>query len=140
MKVRRLGPGDEEVAEAAYRRFGPRAGIDAPSFLRRDEVRFFVAEDDGNVVGWLYGYELTHPDGARSVLMYALGVAEEARGKGVAGGLVDACVAQARDSGCVEAWVMTPESNPGATATYRKAGGQPDPDPQIAFKWDFPRV
>jgi ribosomal protein S18 acetylase RimI-like enzyme len=140
VNVRRLGPGDEGAAEAAYGRFGPRERIDAPSFLRRDEVRFFVAEDESNVVGWLYGYELTHPDGARSLLMYALGVAEEARGKGVAGSLVDACVSEARDSGCVEAWVMTPQSNPAGMATYGRAGGQADPDPQVVFKWDFPRA
>lgn len=138
MDVRRLGPGDESVAEEAYRRFGPQDHIDA-HFLHRPEVRLYVAEEEGAVLGWLYGYELTHPDGARSMLIYALGVAEEARGKGVAVGLADACVSTARADGYVEAWVLTPESNPAGAATYRKAGGEADPDRQVVFKWEFPR-
>jgi ribosomal protein S18 acetylase RimI-like enzyme len=112
--------------------------MDAQSFLRRPEVRLYVAEDEGEVQGWLYGYELTHPGGATALLLYALDVAVTARGKGIALQLVNECVSDARAGGCVEAWVLTPQSNPAGMATYRSAAGQQDPEPQAVFKWDFP--
>jgi len=138
MNIRRLHPGDEAAAEQAYRLFGPKDHMDAETFLRRPEVRLFVAEDEGEVLGWVYGYALTHPDGATATLLYALDVAEKARGRGLARQLVNACVSGAQKDGCVEAWVMTPESNPASVAIYSSAGGERDPDAQVVFKWNFP--
>lgn len=135
--IRRVRPGDEAVADQAYRLFGPKGHMDAESFLRRPEVRLYVAEDEGEILGWLYGYELTHPDGATAMLLYALDVAAKARGKGLALQLVNACVSGARADGCVEAWVLAPQSNAAGIATYGSAGGQRDPEPQAVFKWDF---
>jgi ribosomal protein S18 acetylase RimI-like enzyme len=137
MTIRRLHPGDEGAAEQAYRLFGPKGEMDAASFLRRPEVRLFVAEEAGEVLGWVYGYELCHPDGATSTLLYALDVASKARGQGLALQLVKACVSGAQADGCVEAWVLTPESNPAGVATYSSAGGERDPIPQAVFKWEF---
>jgi ribosomal protein S18 acetylase RimI-like enzyme len=137
MNIRRLGPGDEATAQEAYRLFGPKQEMEAESFLRRPEVRLFVAEDDGEVLGWVYGFVLTHPDGATSTLLYALDVAANARGRGVARQLVTACVSGAQTEGCAEAWVVTPESNPGGIATYSATGAQRDPQSQAVFTWDF---
>jgi ribosomal protein S18 acetylase RimI-like enzyme len=138
VNIRRLHPGDEAAAQQAHQLFGPKSQMDAESFLRRPEVRLFVAEDAGEVLGWVYGFELSHPDGATTTLLYALDVAAKARGQGLALQLVNACVSGAQTDGCIEAWVVTPESNPAGIATYSSAGGQRDPVPQVVFKWDFP--
>ena len=79
MEVRRLIVGDEETAEEGCRLFGAVGDLDAADFLGRAEAALIVAEDESGVAGWVYGHELVHPDGERTMLLYALDVVERAR-------------------------------------------------------------
>ena len=135
MELRLLGPGDEQVAAEACRLFGLDGGVDPGVFLSRPETVLIVAEDDGGVEGWVYGHELTHPDGERTMLLYALDVAERARRQGVGRALVTRFVDHARGLGCTEVWVLTDDANPAGLATYRRAGGTRDAVPQVMFTW-----
>ena len=85
-----------------------------------------VLETDAGVAGWVYGHELAHPDGERTMLLYALDVAEEHRGRGYGSALVRAFVHEATDRGCTEVWVLTDRDNDAGMATYAAAGGSPD--------------
>lgn len=87
------------------------------------------------MAGWVYGHELLHPDGERTMLLYALDVAERARGAGHGRGLVEGFVALARERGCTEVWVLTDDDNPAGLATYASAGGKRDPVVQVMFTW-----
>jgi hypothetical protein len=71
-----LGPGDEAMLAAACRAFGHEGAVHPAGILERPEAVVIVAEDDEGVVGWVYGHELVHPDGERTMLLYALDVAE----------------------------------------------------------------
>jgi GNAT superfamily N-acetyltransferase len=97
--ARRLGIGDETVAEEACRCFGLGGDLDTGSFLSRPETTLMVVEVDGGVVGWVYGHELAHPDGERTMLLYALDVAEQHRGRGYGSALVRAFVREGRRPG-----------------------------------------
>jgi ribosomal protein S18 acetylase RimI-like enzyme len=133
--VRRLSLGDEAVAEEACRCFGPDGNLDARSFLSRPETTLMVVEVHDGVVGWVYGHELAHPDGERTMLLYALDVAEQYRGRGYGSALVRAFVREASERGCTEVWVLTEHDNEAATAMYSSAGGVPDGDGQSMFTW-----
>ena len=137
--VRRLGVGDEEVAEEAVRVFAeeaPGLPVDVSAFLARPEAVLFVAvEDDGAVSGWVYGHELVHPDGERTMLLYALDVEEQARGRGHGRSLVTAFVDHAQASGCTEVWVLTDDENTAALATYASAGGDRESRDSVMFVW-----
>ncbi len=135
MRVRRLETGDEEVAEQVCHLFDGDGDVDPGPFLRRPEAVMFVVEDDGGPCGCVYGHELVHPDGERTMLLYSLDVAEHARRRGYGAGLVTAFVDHARESGCTEVWVLTDDGNPAALATYRAAGGERDPEHQVMFVW-----
>lgn len=135
MSVRALGSGDEEAADRACRLFGLGGDLDASVFLARREALLLVAEDDSAIVGWVYGHELIHPDGETTMLLYALDVAEGARGHGHGSGLVTAFVDHARERGCTEVWVLTDDGNPAGLATYAAAGGRRDSVPQVMFTW-----
>ena len=135
MDIRSLGPGDELLAEQASRRFGATGDLDSSMFLRRPETSLLVALDDGGVAGWAYGHELVHPDGERTMLLYALDVAEPARGQGRGRALVTAFVDDARRRGCTEVWVLTDDANPAGLGTYRSAGGKRDPEHPVMFSW-----
>ena len=139
--VRRLSVGDEARAEAAVRLFAeeaPSRPIDVVSFLRRAEAVLFVAledDDDGVLAGWVYGHELVHPDGERTMLLYALDVDEPWRGRGHGRALVTAFVDHARATGCTEVWVLTDDANAAALATYASAGGVREADQSVMFVW-----
>jgi ribosomal protein S18 acetylase RimI-like enzyme len=133
--VRRLGLGDEIVAEDACRCFGLGGDLDTRSFLRRPETTLVVVEVDGGVVAWAYGHELAHPDGERTTLLYALDVAEQHRGRGYGAALVRAFVRDARDRGCTEVWALTEHDNQAAMATYVSAGGTPGRGAPAMFTW-----
>ena len=135
MEVRALGPGDEPLAEEASRLFGATGALDASVFLCRPETSLLIAEDDAGVAGWAYGHELAHPDGERTMLLYALDVAARARRRGCGRSLVAAFVEQARDRGCTEVWVVTDDANTAGMATYRSAGGRRDPVDPVMFSW-----
>ncbi|MGI8685649.1 MAG: GNAT family N-acetyltransferase [Acidimicrobiales bacterium] len=91
--------------------------------------------DEAGVAGWAYGHELVHPDGERTMLLYALDVAEHARRKGYGRALVTAFVDHARQAGCTEVWTLADDDNSAALATYRSAGGAEDPDRPVMFAW-----
>lgn len=135
MVVRSLREGDEQVAEDACRLFGLEGDIDAGEFLSRPEALVLVAEAEGALVGWAYGHELIHPDGERTMLLYALDVAEPNQRQGHGRALVEAFVESAEARSCTEVWVPTDDENPPALRTYEAAGGQRDPTPQAMFTW-----
>lgn len=135
MGVRRLGVGDEEAAQRACQVFGAPGEVDPAAFLGRPEHALIVGEDESGVAGWAYGHELIHPDVERTMLLYALDVAERGRRHGLGKALVDAFVANARDAGCTEVWVLTANANAAGLATYAASGGQRDPVDQVMFTW-----
>lgn len=135
MTVRRLQQGEESIAAEACRLFGLRGDLDPGAFLRRPETTLLVAEDDGALAGWSYGHELVHPDGERTMLLYALDVAETRQGRGLGRALVTAFVDDAKARGCTEVWVLTEHDNDAGLAAYTSAGGVPDGGGQVMFTW-----
>ena len=111
MRVRKLGPGDEAVAGEACRLFGSTGDLDVGLFLSRPEAHLFIAEDDAEIAGWVYGHELVHPDGERTMLLYALDVDTRFQRRGFGRALVTEFVENARTIGCTEVWVLTDEAN-----------------------------
>src|SRR3954468_17526256 len=104
MEVRRLTTGDEQIAQHICKLFdehGDRV-IDAVPFLQRPEAVMFVAEDESGPCGCVYGHELVHPDGERTMLLYSLDVAEPVRRRGYGTALVTAFVDYADEIGCTE--------------------------------------
>jgi GNAT superfamily N-acetyltransferase len=71
--------------------------------LSRRETALLIAADGAEVAGWAYGHELVHPDGKRTMLLFALEVVERARLRGVGTALVTAFVEHALGRGCIEA-------------------------------------
>src|SRR5262245_45139185 len=133
MRIRRLQKGDEDVAAEICRMFdddddgddggrNPDRAVDPRLFLERAETVMFVVDDDeSHPCGCVYGHELLHPDGDRTMLLYSLDVAEPFRRRGYGTALVNAFVDHARETGCSEVWVLTDDDNAAALATYGSA-------------------
>jgi aminoglycoside 3-N-acetyltransferase I len=95
-------------------------------------------EGDGaeRAVGMISGVEMTHPDKGTEMFVYELGVAPEARLRGVGTALVEALAAIARERGCYGLWVGTEPDNEAALATYRR-GGANEEAPFVLLSWDL---
>lgn len=140
MTIHRLGPGDEELAEAAARLLLAEDDdgfpIDVEPFLASSTACALVSlAEDGAPTGWVYGHELVHPDGERTMVLYALDVDEGFRRQGRGRALVEAFVAEARGRGCTEVWVLTDDENPAALATYASAEGRREGRDAVMFTW-----
>ena len=133
--LRTLVPGDESVAAEACRVFGLDGELNPAAFLSRPETVLIVASEGAGVAGWVYGHELVHPDGERTMLLYALEVAEYARRRGLGRALVEAFVDHARQRSCTEVWVLSDDQNPGGISTYGSAGGARDQTVPVMFTW-----
>jgi ribosomal protein S18 acetylase RimI-like enzyme len=121
--IRRAGPGDRALVQRAAGLFDEPLRDDAiERFLGSDDHHLLVALDGPEPIGFVTGVELTHPDKGVEMFLYELGVAEQARGRGVGTALVEALATLARDHGCRGMWVLTDEENAAAIGTYRKAG------------------
>jgi hypothetical protein len=72
MKVRRLRAEDEQVAADACRLSGADGDLDPAGFLSRVETALLIAEDELGTAGWVYGHQLVHPDGEKTMILYAM--------------------------------------------------------------------
>jgi ribosomal protein S18 acetylase RimI-like enzyme len=114
-------------------------GRDAPAadmFLDDPHAHAFVALDDGAPVGVAYGYEMVRPEGFWMLLLYEIGVVEEARRQGVGRQLLDAFVAMARSKGHRKMWLFTDAGNDAARRLYAGAGGERN-EGSVGFWWVF---
>lgn len=135
MKVRRLGPGDEDTLATAVSDFRGLAAIDPAAFLADPSTFIFVARDDTGTVGWVYGYVLNRPEGRRAMFIYELEVAERVRRQGHGSRLIEACLAEARRLDCFKVWVLTETENSAARGLYLATGAAPGID-QAMLIWE----
>jgi ribosomal protein S18 acetylase RimI-like enzyme len=136
--IRRLRPGDEALLQDVCRRFKERVPTDdeAAAFLATESAATFVALDEGEAVGFAYGYVLPRIDGDTSVFFYELEVAPHCRGLGFGRGLSEEMRRLAESVGATKMWVQTDEENEAAKRTYASAGAA-RAGPNLLFEWRF---
>jgi ribosomal protein S18 acetylase RimI-like enzyme len=106
-------------------------------FLGSPDHHLLLAYDDaGAPVGMVTGVETTHPDKGTEMFLYELGVAPDARRRGIGTALVQALAALARERGCYDMWVGVDVGDEPALATYRRAG--PDEESAcVVLTWEL---
>ncbi len=135
--IRRMGVGDRTAVEGAGSLFDARPDATATDrFLGSSGHHLLIAFEGDAALGFVTGVEMTHPDKGTEMFLYELGVAEEARGRGIGSALVDALAALARERGCYGMWVLTEPDNAAALATYRRAGGETT-GASVLLEWRF---
>ncbi len=123
------------VQQAAHLFDGPPIEDATATFLAQPGHHLLLAYEDGRAVGMVTGVEMTHPDKGTEMFLYELGVAPDARLKGVGTALVEALAELARERGCYGMWVGTEHDNEAAQRTYRRAGAN-DEEPFLLLSWD----
>jgi aminoglycoside 3-N-acetyltransferase I len=137
MRVRRLGPGDEDVVIALADRTPP-TPEHAAEFLADDRMIFVVAFDDGEPMGFVFGYELLRRHGdPRLFFVYEVDVRARHRRRGVARSLFGELERLARNRGIRGAFVLTAESNEPAMRLYETVGGVRPYDDDVMWRFEY---
>jgi ribosomal protein S18 acetylase RimI-like enzyme len=128
--IRRLGGDDVSLLDVIARaesdfdvdgRSAPRETTDgARAFLEDPSVLFFVAEDAGELVGFLSCQLIRRRADAPELLLYEIGVRSRQRRRGVGRALVDAMTRWMDAREIREVWVLA--DNDDAVAFYRACG------------------
>jgi ribosomal protein S18 acetylase RimI-like enzyme len=135
MEIRRIAR-NEEVRAAGHLFDQPPWAEATEKFLADERHHLLIAYVDGIPAGMVTGVEMTHPDKGTEMFLYELGVDEPYRRRGIGHALVSALAEVARERDCYGMWVLTDEDNPAGRATYRAAGGAPQPH-IVQFNWTF---
>jgi GNAT superfamily N-acetyltransferase len=94
---------------------------------RREGLQLLARDDAGRAVGFATLYWTWQTlSAARVGVMNDLYVAAEARGTGVAGALIDACLERCREHGATELIWQTAKDNARAQAVYDRIGATRD--------------
>ena len=122
-RIRRLGPGDEEVIRAL-------AEDEPQTALLSDDRTIFVAAFDGETpIGFAFGYVLPRRHGRPAMFfVYELEVDERYRRQGIGRRLMEELL-----FGQEEAFVLTDAGNDAAMALYASLGGTR----VDSVMWDF---
>ena len=126
--VRRLGPGDEDIV----RRLAEQAPQTA--LLADERTIFLAAFQDGEPVGFVFGYDLPRRHGKPSILfVYELEVSAAFRRQGIATRLMNELRRIAGARGTEDSFVLTEPDNAAANELYGSLGGVR----QETVMWDF---
>jgi diamine N-acetyltransferase len=123
---------DDFHSAAIPRFFRPNLGAARPlqwlmDILNNTEMNLLVAEEDGKIVGFLWGILRNAPDTPfhtprRYLLVDMLGVTESHRGKGIGRALMEAAEKWAKAQGVTQVELTMWDFNEGARAMYDKMG------------------
>ena len=125
-EIRLLGPADLELLNhvAADVFDDPIVISSAREFLTDARHRLVVALEDKLVVGFVSAVIYLHPDKPVPELwINEIGVTPSHQRQGIGKMLLRHLLANARQSGCIEAWVLTERDNIPAAEMYKSVGG-----------------
>ena len=136
IEVKRLGPHDGSVLNNVAEDVFDDAIVEssARAFLADPRHRLVVAMDKDLVVGFVSAVIYVHPDKpAPELWINEIGVTPTHQGRSIGKALMRAMLAEAKQSGCSEAWVLTDRTNLPAMAMYKSAGGEETLPDQTMF-------
>lgn len=143
VEIRRLRPGDGQIARRAMERFEPprhgvRGGVHLADTLADPRTVVVVALDEGEAIGHARAHELPRFDGPRpKMLLYKIDVAESHRRRGIARALTAELLRVSRERDCLNLWVITDERNTEAMHLYPATGAVRPMTDEVVFAWDL---
>lgn len=134
---RQLGPEDAHVLDRV--KVGtfdnPIDPARAWAFLALRVNDLVVALDRGEVIGFVSGSVMMHPDKDPAYLIHNVSVHKDYRRQGIATRLMKKIAALAEDRGCQAVWLATKGSNKVARALHASLGGRLT-DGIVIYEWD----
>ncbi len=110
---------------------------DLTNFINNESNLGFIAKDNNKIVGFSFGYILTHPDGESVFYFDAIDVMKDYQGKGIGTELMTYTKNFVEKIGCSEMFLVTNRSNISACKCYEKAGGISESKDDVVYVYDF---
>lgn len=82
----------------------------------------FVADEDGEILGWVTGSWYSHREVFSGVVEDSVYVSPDAAGRGVAGALLDHLIEKSTEAGCWSIHAVVFPENPGSMKLHRSRG------------------
>lgn len=126
VKVRRLKPGDDDLAEVAAQLNAADSEVSSKTFTKESLEAFIadpnriylIATIDGQLAGALHGYINLHPAGPTYIYVDEVDTVKQYRRRGVATALMGEIQSKARTAGFDEVWLGVDEHNDYAEKFY----------------------
>lgn len=97
----------------------------------------FVAKENNKIAGFVYGYDIIHPDGRHAYFIYSVGMLPKYQDKGFGTKLLEYAKDYIKSHGFFEMFVLTDKGNPRACHVYEKIGGKNDFEDEICYVVSF---
>jgi aminoglycoside 3-N-acetyltransferase I len=142
VEVKRLLPGDEELAQRAINTIKPaqeRSREDVTvdymhKFLKQEKNVLIVASEQGRPAGFALAYRLDRVDRDQAMMLfYEIAVLESHRRRGIAAAMVNRLKEICRHHKVMKMWVCTSKSNAAAIHLYRSTGRRQGSDEDVMF-------
>lgn len=96
----------------------------AKAFLSKESNWLFAAIEEGDIIGFAYGYELNRLDRSEPMLyIHEVGVKESHQRIGIGYRLMQELLSECRAKGICKCFLTTYQNNAAANALYKKLGG-----------------
>ena len=106
-------------------------------FYNDKNVIGFIAKAENKIVGFVYGYDIIHPNGKHAYFIYSIGMLPDYQDKGYGTKLLGFIKDYISSNGFFEMFVLTDKGNPRACHVYEKLGGKNDFEDEICYVYDF---
>jgi ribosomal protein S18 acetylase RimI-like enzyme len=133
MEIKRLQPGDEDIAIKAFEAIKNGGTVDCAinhdymhKILLRDDFYFIGAQAGDIPAGFALGYLLPRVNCEQHMmLIYEVEVSPEFRGQGVGKKMIRILKGYCQDLNVLKMWILTNASNHRAMHLYEATGGKP---------------
>lgn len=142
VEVRRLKPGDAELAQSAINALKPaserdRKGATADcmrAFLKEGKNILILALENHSPVGFALAYLLDRVDRNQTMMLfYEIVVSDNHRGHGLGTKMVNELKRIGHDLNVMKIWVLTNKSNAAAVGLYESTGARRADDDDVMF-------
>jgi len=97
----------------------------------------FIAKIENKIVGFVYGYDIIHPNGKHAYFIYSVGMLPDYQNQGYGTKLLEFVKQYIRKHNFFEMFVMTDKGNPRACHVYEKLGGKNDYEDEICYVYNL---
>ena len=107
------------------------------NFINNKSNLGFIAKNNNKIIGFSFGYILTHPDGESVFYFDAIDVIGDYQGKGIGTELMTYTKNYVKNIGCSEMFLVTNRSNISACKCYEKSGAVSEAEDDVVYVYDF---
>ena len=106
-------------------------------FIQDSSSFAFIAVEDSEVVGLVYGYILFKPFSNPMFYIHSVDVKQEYQGQGIGTNMIEQCIDYAKKKNCYKGFIITNKENVPANKLYQKTGASNPYEDDIVYEFQL---